>query len=368
MKRTRRTWLAVLLAMGLLTLASACGSDASDDTSAAADSTTTTAAATSTSADACADTGSPEWEKIVAAAKAEGSVVLYHSKSDVWAKTLLDAFEAKYGVKGTSFRSTSGPLIQRIEQELAAGKLNGDVVLSGDPVYAEETYGKKGDLLEPTGPAVEAYPSEDISNGVVTMGRTPLGILYNTNAITTPPTDWDDMLHDDYSVGLVDPAATTNWSAVYDLITKNVGADYLKKLSAQDSKIDMTSVTIVQSIVAGELDWTPFGFGYNLNQFGDQKVPLAIVYPKTATLVFTQVGWVHKKAAHPNAGLLLENYLMCPEGQAILNGNGEGVSPIPDVKGAIALAEGTKVVPIDLGQYTEDDFKAINDTWSSTFK
>ena len=129
-------------------------------------------------------------------------------------------------------------------------------------------------------------------------------------------------------------ATTTNWSAVYDLITKNVGADYLKKLSAQDSKIDMTSVTIVQSIVAGELDWTPFGFGYNLNQFGDQKVPLAIVYPKTATLVFTQVGWVHKKAAHPNAGLLLENYLMCPEGQAILNGNGEGVSPIPDVKGS----------------------------------
>lgn len=360
----------LLVSVAMVALLGACGSDDDGGDTEAADTTSTTGARAEEAAavDPCGEIGSPEWEQVVADAKAEGSVVLYHSKSDVWAKTLLDAFEAKYGIKGTSFRSTSGPLIQRIDQEIAAGKLNGDLVLSGDPVYARETYGTKGELLDPAGPAADDYPSEEINDNVITMGKTPLGILYNTNEITTPPTDWEDMLQGDLSVGLVDPAASTNWSVVYDLITKNVSADYLEKLSAQDSKIDMTSVTIVQSIVAGELDWTPFGFGYNLNQFGEQKVPLAIVYPKTATMVFTQVGWVHKKAAHPNAGLVLENYLMCPEGQKILNGNGEGISPIPDVEGAVELAEGTKVVPIDLGKYTEADLKAINDKWAATFK
>lgn len=346
--------LLLLVSLGL----TACGSDDDDEADAAAPSSTTEAARE--------DDGSAEWQEVVDAAKAEGQVVLYHAKSDENAKAILDAFEAKYGIKGTAFRAPGGPMTQRIEQELAAGSLGGDLVLFGDAVYPRG-FAEKGELLEATGPAAEAYAEEDLGDGVVVMGRTPLAIIYNTDAISTPPTDWPDMLDDSLTVGLTDPAASKNWAALYSLIADAQGDDYLTELGKQDAKVDQTSVVLVQSIASGEIDWTPFGFSYNLNQFEGTGAPIALAYPKSATYVFTQVGFVHAKAAHPNAGRLLQDFLMSEEGQAILNGNNEGISPLDGVEGTVVVPDDVKIVPIDLSKFSDEDIAAITKTWNGLF-
>lgn len=351
----------LLAVMGLL--AAACGDDGDDDT------TTTTEAPSGTGTTAAAngdgEAGDEEWEAVIAAAQEEGAVTLYHQKADENAAAILAAFEDKYGIPGTAVRATGGALIQRIDQELAAGQLNGDVVLFGD-VHYPEPFRDAGLLFEATGPAAEDYPPEMLGDGIVTVGNTPLAILYNTDTFPTPPESWRDFVQPGTSVGLTNPETTNNWAALYSLIKEHVGEDFLESLAGLRTNVQETSVTLVQSIAAGELDWTPFGFSYNLNQFAGTDAPIDIVYPDP-TFMFTQVGFVHREAAHPNAGRLLLDFLMSEEGQAILNGNNEGMSPLDDVEGTVQVPDDVEVIAIDLAEFSEEDFAAIKEEWRSLF-
>jgi iron(III) transport system substrate-binding protein len=361
MDSTKGKWRAMAaLGFAVALLAAACSSG---------DSTSTTDSTSSSGSDTTAaggDGGDAAWEALVEAAQAEGSVVLYHAKADENAKAILDAFQEKYGISGEAVRAPGGPTIQRIEQELAAGTLQGDMILFGDKVYPEK-FRDAGELLIPQGPAAEEYTAEEINGGIVTLGLTPLGIVYNTDAVSTPPTDWDDMIEPGLRVGVMDPAASNNWAAIYDLMGTYAGPDFVEQMSQQEPMVGQTSVVMVQSIAAGELDWTPFGFSYNLNQFEGTGAPIDFAYPESGTFVFTQVGFVHEKANHPNAGLLLLDFLMSAEGQEILNGNNEGISPLDDVPGTVQVPDGVELVPVDLSQFTSDDFAAITAEWTSLF-
>lgn len=311
-----------------------------------------------------ADAEDDEWAQVVEAAQAEGSVVLYHAKAPENADAILAAFEEKYGIPGEHVRLTTGPIIQRFEEELAAGSLGVDVAMIGDTNWPRQ-FADAGELLEVTGPAAEGYGDDNINDGVVTMGLTPLAIIYNTETVDPPPTDWGDMAdRDDLRVGVPDATASNTWAATYHLLIQLMGEDYLAAIGKQDPAIGQTSVTVAQSIAAGEVDWSGWGFDYNLNLFEGEDAPIGLVHPTSGTFVFTQVAFVHQDAPHPNAGRLLLDFLMSPEGQEILNGNNEGVSPLEGVPGTIELGDDVNVIPIDLQQITEEELQAAKDAYS----
>ena len=71
-------------------------------------------------------------EKLIAAAKKEGEVVLYHSINRKVLAELAKVFEEKYGIKVKWTRKNSGGIARMIAAEKMAGVLKCDIVSNGD--------------------------------------------------------------------------------------------------------------------------------------------------------------------------------------------------------------------------------------------
>src|SRR5689334_12889907 len=108
----------------LATAASFCGTGAA----------TIAAAQTKTDAPAIyTDQGADREQRLIAAARKEGSVTFYTSMQTQESGPLSKAFEAKYGIKVQLWRATSDQVIQRIVNEARANRQGVDVLETNAP-------------------------------------------------------------------------------------------------------------------------------------------------------------------------------------------------------------------------------------------
>src|SRR5216683_1199135 len=77
--------------------------------------------------------GADRMEKIVAAAKKEGTLTLYTTFAEKDQPTLIKPFETKYGVKVNIWRAGTDKVLQRTLTEAAARRYEVDVVHFGTP-------------------------------------------------------------------------------------------------------------------------------------------------------------------------------------------------------------------------------------------
>src|SRR6201986_2104666 len=74
-----------------------------------------------------------DWDKVVAAAKAEGGLVLYTALVGAPStKAIAKAFEAKYGIPVQVLEARASELRERIRTEEAAGRYLGDVMFNSE--------------------------------------------------------------------------------------------------------------------------------------------------------------------------------------------------------------------------------------------
>src|SRR5690242_11058099 len=66
-------------------------------------------------------------DALIAAAKAEGSVMIYHTSAVATFKPVFTAFAQKYGIPVRNFYATGAPLSVRFASEIAAGTIQADV-------------------------------------------------------------------------------------------------------------------------------------------------------------------------------------------------------------------------------------------------
>src|SRR6267142_2994888 len=83
---------------------------------------------------ACAlDAGADRMQRIVAAAKKEGTLTMYTTFAEKDQPTLINPFEAKYGVKVNIWRAGTDKVLQRTLAEASARKYNVDLIHYGSP-------------------------------------------------------------------------------------------------------------------------------------------------------------------------------------------------------------------------------------------
>src|ERR1044071_6129081 len=70
---------------------------------------------------------------LVAAAKKEGEVMVYHSTQTEDLKPVFDAFSAKYGIKVSEWRSSSENVVKRVINETRAGRFTVDLIENNSP-------------------------------------------------------------------------------------------------------------------------------------------------------------------------------------------------------------------------------------------
>lgn len=200
--------IALLLAVVMTFALCACG--AKTEAPAAAPAPAAEApAAEAPAAEAPAEPADPEaayFDELIAAAKAEGELVIYGSCEDPYISAAADGFQAKYGITTSWQRLTGGEVQAKVEEE--NGNPSADIWFGGtsDPQAVCASQG-----------LLEKYEAHNASHLVSDMYRDAdgywygiytgvMGFFYNMeelDALNLPyPQDWPDLLKPEYK-GLI---------------------------------------------------------------------------------------------------------------------------------------------------------------------
>ena len=289
-----------------------------------------------------AQQGDANWQRIVAAAKKEGSLVIYHQAVPQVLDRVTKDFMTQY---------PEITHMQAIETE-KSNKLDGaDITQYANAIWYRDK-SQENFFLKPVGPATAEYPKESLLYGAVPIVAVmPFVVAYNTNLVKTPITSMRDLLRPELKgkVGSSDLVAETVF-AFYEWIEKTQGADFLTQFAAQKPKLTVGVLPLFQSIAAGETAAGLYGIHAVANTLIAQGAPMKVVQPNPAFASADVIAAV-AHSRRPNAALVFLDYMMSRRGQGIWNGTGETASVISGIPGSL---DAKTMQPWDVFRYTPE--------------
>jgi iron(III) transport system substrate-binding protein len=280
-------------------------------------------AAGATSAEKPKPTGIVEdaaWQKIIHAANAEGQVTVYSNQAGT--DTLWKSeFEAAYPhITVTIVRQTSGALIARLDQELAAGVSGADVAFHGEgPWFDQRSADGSLAKLVIAPENVKAY-GKFKGAYYAPIARVSWNFGYNTKLaakVSTLKELVDYAEAHKVTIGLTNSPTISlldqykRWEAAYPGI--------LERIARLPHTLFPSGVPLSQSLAAGEV-----GLGVGLasgivTPLANSGAPIAEVVPTDGLITATELSAAAlSKAAHPNAATVFVNWLMTRDAQAAL--------------------------------------------------
>lgn len=276
------------------------------------------------------------------AARGEGALTWYTSIDPDTAQSVARSFEETFpGVRVEVLRLTTGQIVARYAQERAAGTSPAEVVTVGDPDFFEE--GKKTGWFE-ADPALENdddWPSEFASEGVHLVSMIPIGVTYNTQNVTTPPTQWSDVLDAKYAGGRIQYGDPRNVPSYMQLFSVLRGEDdtFLTKVAGQAPVMASSVVNATQTVAAGGADLLITGTKPPTEIVKAQGAPIEYS-PMSPTVGVEFYSGVASGPQNPNAALLFEDFMLSEKGQEVLNVN--TVSPLGELPGTVPMPKDYK--------------------------
>lgn len=281
-------------------------------------------------------------DELVAAAKAEGKVVVYSITSRIAGAAA--AFEKLYGIKVEASNLKDGELIEKVSKEVGGGIQGADFVISQD---SGRVYGQ----LIATGYLVNYVP-ESMKSVIPAAYQNPLTFqlinkvfIFNSEKVQTPVisnvwevTDpkWKGLIQfkDPKSEGVnanfLTMITSPEWSAKLEkayedlygkklvLTTKNAGYEWIKRFFQNGLVLGNSDTTISENIGIKGQPKTTFGlFVYSKTRFDAKKnlalQPMTEVKP-FAGFIYPAFLHLTKNAKNPNAAKLFIEYLLTAEG------------------------------------------------------
>lgn len=233
------------LAAALAVTVAACGSSSS--TSATSHNAAAAAPATTSAAAASTSGGQP-------------TLLVYSAQG--YDHNTVAAFQKATGIPTKLVDDSTGPLLARIQAERANPQW-GLLWVDGNEAFA--ALDRQGMLARPlhvpalnaTGRRLVPADRSFVPTGV-TMACT---MIYNTHAIKTPPTSWQQLLSGPLKgkVGMNDPAVSgPTYPCVAGLMSYlggvSAGESYLKQLKAAGLKVSQTNGDTIHLLQTGQID------------------------------------------------------------------------------------------------------------------
>jgi len=285
--------------------------------------------------------GKDRMEKIVAAAKKEGTFTMYTTFAEKDQPALIKPFEAKYGVRVNIWRAGTDKVLQRTLAEAAAKKYDVDVIHFGSPEMEALSREK---ILQ----AVSSPVHKELQPGSVPAHRewaaTLLSVwvqVYNTNLIRKSdlPRTYADLLDPKWKGKLGIEAKNQDWFAsVVDVMGGDEkGLQFFRDLVARNGISARTGHTLLNNmVIAGEVPLALTVYNYMPEQAKKRGAPIDWFALEPAVARSNAIG-VTRRAPHPNAALLFYEYML-GEGQQYLvqmdyvPSNTRAPSPLRNVK------------------------------------
>jgi iron(III) transport system substrate-binding protein len=268
--------------------------------------------------------GADREQLLYSGAKSEGKLTWYTSLAGESYKGMVKAFETKYpGVKVEAYRVSGSDMTTRIYEESKAKKYIADAVetTEGNLMFMRDAF-----LLRPYfSPHFASYPEDAKEKGErglyfwAIARESYIGFAYNTKLLpkSAVPKNYEGLLHPALKarmgVSVSDPA----YKVIGAMISTR-GVELVKKLKAQEIALHtIIPPALLDLIASGEVLASPAIFrNHTLNAIA-KGAPVDWV---PMDIVPTNVGGaaIAVQPPHPHAALLLADYLLGPEGQAVL--------------------------------------------------
>lgn len=263
-------------------------------------------------------------DELVAAAKEEGTLVVYGSCEEEYLAVACEKFQELYGIEVQYQRLSTGEVQSKIEEE--NGNPSGDVWFGGttDPYNVCAAAG-----------LLEAYEAENASHLLGDAYRDPdgywygiykgiLGFMVNSDELARlnleKPADWQDLLKPEYE-GLIwlsnYNTAGTAKLVVNTMIQKyghDEGIQYLVDLDKNIQVYTKSGSGPSKNVGTGEC---VIGIGFlhdGITQIVDNGYGnIELVIPSSGTSYEIGATAIFKGCAHPNAAKLWIEYALSPE-------------------------------------------------------
>ena len=354
--------IAILLSLVMILGLVACGAEEAPATTAAP-------AATEAAPEAAPETAEPSYmEQLIAAAQAEGTLVVYGSCEEEYLAVACEKFQELYGIEVQYQRLSTGEVQSKVEEE--AGNPSGDVWFGGttDPYNVCAAEG-----------LLEAYEAENASHLLGSAYRDVdgywygiykgiLGFMVNRDELDrmgiAVPQDWADLTKPEYA-GLVwlsnYNTAGTAKLVINTMIQKyghDEGIQYLVDLDKNVQVYTKSGSGPSKNVGTGEC---VVGIGFlhdGITQIVDNGYGnIELVIPSSGTSYEIGATAIFKGAKHPNAAKLWIEFALSPDCVNLAQDNGSYQFLVIDNATQPAVATEFGLDPENVMDYDFEDAK-----------
>ncbi len=271
-----------------------------------------------------------DWDKLVAAAKAEGVVTLYTGLvGNQTSKQIADGFRARYGVRVDVLEVRATELRERLRTEKVSGRVLADVMNTSGLQTREISAGdgtieKYGSLpgLATIAPAIQSgWEERDIHAPIFNLRY---GLLVNTALAAAPPKTYADLLDPKWKGKILadEFRAAGGGQSFFAVTHDKFGRVFHDKLVAQGVVFTRDQRAAERRVATGEFAiYLPFLLNYLPALKG---LPVGGVVLEEGVTFTPYSASMVKGAPHPNAARLLIDYMLSQEGQGFYAAEGLG--------------------------------------------
>jgi ABC-type Fe3+ transport system substrate-binding protein len=277
-------------------------------------------------------------QALIDAARKEGAVTWYTTQIiDQFARPASEAFQKKYGIKVTPVRSDNAQTALRILNEGAAGRLQADVI---DGTASSAALVDRGFIMkwQPDGAARLGKQFVDPKGFWTATNLYIMTPGFNTNLVPkgSEPRTYEELLDPKWKgrIAWSGPSSSYQTANFVGLILAAMGdqkgRDYLQKLGKQSiTEVSGSARQVLDLTMAGEYPLALMIFNHHTIISAKLGAPTAWI-PMQPALATLSIISVTQGSRNPNAGKLLVDYLISPEGQRLFRD--AGYIPVdPDV-------------------------------------
>lgn len=274
-----------------------------------------------------------DYAKILAAAKAEGKVIVYSTTDTKAARPLVQDFEAAFpDIKVEYNDLNSTEMYNRFIAEAASGQGSADVMWSS-AMDLQLKLVDDGHAMKYRSPEASKLPKWAVYRDEA-YGTTyePAVFIYNKRLVTGNDIPQD---HAQFAKILnTDSAKFKGKVTTYDIEKSGVGFMFavqdslnfpeMKELErgfgATSYRVYSSTGNMLEKVSSGEhlLGYNVLG-SYALAR-AKKDASLGVVLPKDYTLVLSRVMFISKAAKHPNAARVWTDYILSQRGQKMIGG------------------------------------------------
>lgn len=262
-----------------------------------------------------------------------GTITLYTSVPTAIIEELKQDFEAENpGVSLEIYRKGTSAIVEKINEEIAAGQVQADLIWVANFTVGEELK-EKGVLLPWTPPESKEIP--DIlkdETGYYFAGRLLIMVVaYNTDTVAAIPTGYKDLLDKRHHGRIGHDTPETSGSLQYFVGTLLQDADFGEEFFtalADNSPQIQTSTKTKQRIADGEFDMG-ITIDYTVRKLlkGNPDAPIDYVYPEAGVVMVPSPIAIFKDSQNIEVAKVFVRYILSREGQTVLRDLG-GFVPV----------------------------------------